>query len=186
MNARRAAVAVLLLSLGATRARALEAPVATRPEHPKRLLVTGGLVFLDSWRPLTPQLSGFFQISLFPTEVSGGNGAPEIIQAPHLYLHLGASGGYRFAQPDPQAYAIGQLGVLWRTGGQGTGPITELGVVGAIVWPQRQAGPLARVEIMDNVGVFGGPLFGWDGRNNGAIVGVDYMRDLFKDLGLVP
>jgi hypothetical protein len=178
------AAAALGLCVVAGRAHALDPSVSTKPEHPKRLLVTGGLVFLDSWKPLTPQLSGFFQIALFPTRVSGGNGSPETIEAPHVYLHFGVATGYRFFQSGDQFYGVGQLGPLWRTAGEGISWLTEAGVVGALAWPERQAGPMLRIEIMDNIGLQGGPLFGWDGHGSGAIVGVDYMRDLLKDLGI--
>jgi hypothetical protein len=174
--------ALALLAL-ARPASALLPPVATKEERPTRVLVTGGLVFLDSWKPLTPQASGFFQIAFLPIRVTGGNGGPEQIEFPHLYLHVGASTGYRFLQSDPQFYGVGQIGALWRTGGEGLSWLTEAGIVGAAVWPQRQAGPLLRFEVMDNLGVYGGPLFGWDGRGAGVLIGVDYMRDLLKDLG---
>jgi hypothetical protein len=178
------AVAGFAMCVVAGPARALNAPVLVKPKHPKRLLVTGGLVFLDSWKPLTPQLSGFFQIALCPTQVSGGNGSPQIIDAPHLYLHIGASTGYRFLQSGTSFYGLGQLGALWRTGGEGIGWLTEAGLVGALAWPERQAGPMLRIEIMDNIGLQGGPLFGWDGHGNGVLVGIDYMRDLLRDLGI--
>jgi hypothetical protein len=182
-----AAVATAALAAVPGRSWGVNDPVVVKPEHPARTLLTGGLVFLDSWRPLTPQLGGFFQIAVFPTKVTAGPAGSQEIEAPHLYLHAGAAAGYRFTQPDPRLYGLGAVGPLWRTAGEGPsalGWLTELGVLAGVVWPQRQIGPLVRIEIMDNIGIQGGPLFGWSGRETGAVVGIDYMRDLFHDLGI--
>jgi hypothetical protein len=74
---------------------------------------------------------------------------------------------------------------MWRTAGStGWSWISAAGVVGAVAWPQRQIGPmLLRFEIIDNIGVYGGPLIGWNKTNNaGMLIGVDYMLGLWRDV----
>jgi hypothetical protein len=175
----------VLLSLAARRGDALNSPTCIRPKHLTRGLVTGGIVFLDSWKPLSPQVSGIFQVSLVSTEVSPCGQGPQSIAAPTVYLHVGLVAGYRLFESDDRAYGVGQLGFMWRTAGStGLSWISAAGVVGAVAWPPRQIGPLLlRFEIIDNIGVYGGPLIGWNNTNNaGVLIGVDYMFGLWRDV----
>ena len=121
---------------------------------------------------------GFAQISVFRQKVTR---PPDCnvgicIENPRLFAHglatLGVTHSGRFA-------AQSQLGLLYKTGHS---IFPYAGLVAQYVHPVDRAGPAARIEVMDNLGLTAGWLFGE--RGNSFYVGVDIYHKVFENIGL--
>jgi hypothetical protein len=160
---------------------AVNTPKPVSPKRHHRLLLIGNLAFVNDARP-SVAVGGIYQLSLLPSEIRhgpecGGLGCETL---PHLYGHLSASGGASFDRLDYAAFV--QAGLIYRLDST---LFTAAGVVAQGAMPWRGLGPVARVEIMHNLGIqFGWLFFDSPHRNDGPFVSVDYLYGLFGDLGL--
>lgn len=175
--------AVLVSLTMSTPLWAVNAPEPVSPKRHHRVLLIGNLAFVNDARP-SVAVGGIYQLSLLPSEIRhgpecGGLGCEAL---PHLYGHLSASGGASFDQLDYAAFV--QAGLIYRLDST---LFTAAGVVAQGAMPWRGLGPVARVEIMHNVGFqFGWLFFDSPHHNDGAFVSIDYLYDLFSDVGLLP
>lgn len=159
-------------------ARAVNAPKEATPRHYQRVMLLGGLSFVDDGRPALT-VGGLYQVSLTTSTVTHGEtcGGAGCITPPHLYAHLGASGGWSFEREDYAAFV--QAGLMYRTGWTW---VTAGGLVGEVAMPWRGVGPVLRAEIYDTLGLQVGYLAGFAGGDGGVFGSVDVLYGIFGDL----
>lgn len=172
-------------------AHALNEPRPSPSVHPQRLLATAALVFNDTWIPASAMLGGLYQVSVLGTSVSAepcpedmgpGLSCGERVEAPSLYLHFGGHAGYQ-GVGERGVFGLGEAGLVVRRGSETLSWLTSAGLVAGALVPQARAGPMLRLEIMDNIGVEGGVLL--DGRGDVFwFAAIDYFAELLSDLGL--
>ncbi len=179
---RLASLAALVVSLAvSTPTWAVNTPKPVNPQRYQRVLLIGNLAFVNDARPSVAG-GALYQFSLLRSAVRhgpecGGLGCEAL---PHLYGHLSASGGASFDELDYAAFV--QAGLVYRLDST---LFTAAGVVAQGAMPWRGLGPVARVEIMHNVGLeFGWLFFDHPHHDNGIFVSVDCLYTLFDDLGL--
>ncbi len=174
------AVALLLtLADGTAHTLAAQVPVAVEvePVTPTRLLAVGQISRFRGGNALG---AGFlFQPALTPTRIEVTETGRRIEQAPRWYLHTLATAGVGRGEEE-RWRASAQLGVIRRND---SALITASGLAAQALLVPRALGPVARAEILDNLGVQAGWLFVREG--DGAVyVAIDYMRNILSDLGL--
>lgn len=150
--------------------------------YPQRMLPLASITHFES--ALSPGIGVLWQHALHrPRMVVLPTGESEV-QNPRLYLHLLGSAAFRVAGDDgfDRLRAFAQLGISRRNDSP---TFTTTALVAQASLAPRAIGPAARVEVMHNIGLQAGWLFIRDG-GSGLFLSVDFMRDLFCDLNLLP
>lgn len=169
--------AVLLLLLGAAPAAAQQ-PVEVEPQHVTRTLGVGQLARFGGETEATAGL--LYQRSLTPSRIELAPTGGRIEHPPRLYLHALATAGA--GTGDDLFRATAQLGIIRRNDHH---LLTASGIAAQALLAPRALGPVARAELLDNVGLQVGWLFRRHG-GDGVYLSIDYMRDILSDLGLTP
>lgn len=169
----RALLLACLVSIQLTYAQ--EKPPSAEPHHTDRTLLITNLIFCNSLKP-SISAGGFYQISLCKTSVSSGDHGEQIITPPRLYFHVLGSGSYN--SRNEKLGFTGSSGLLYRTDAT-FGKM--LGVVLQVATADAKYGPALRCEIMDNIGIQAGYLFGDD---KSVFFSLDLFADVCKDLHL--
>lgn len=167
---------ILLIQFKSDVSIAQDLPKPSQPNHPKRLLVIGNMAFFDSWTP-SVTAGTLFQVSFKKTKIETGQFGNEVILPPSLYAHLLASGGMEGFFDDYELFL--QFGANYRLNAE---TFKFMGIVAQAVLPEKSLGPVLRLEILDNIGVQAGYLFGKD--HKGIFVSIDFFKTLFSDLEL--
>ena len=160
-------------------AAAQSAPASVEGIHATRVLPLAGVAFSDAWNPAVT-VGLLWQRSLRPSTVERTPAGATIETPPRWYLHTQLAAGASI-ESTPDFAALAQLGVVRVN----DSPIwTRWGVAAQGVFEPLGVGPVARVEVLHNLGVQGGWIF-YEGGGDGLFVSVDFLRDLFRDLGLL-
>ena len=192
---RRLCVAwILLLSiLPATAADCAKVHDYSDSILPRRYLAVGNAAWLDSFKPIST--GGFvFQIATsrtgldttVVTDTVMGPTGPQVVTyidsadiAPTFWIHTLLSAGASWKEGSAKFSGFAQLGLVKRTehkvfkvfGGGIQGVLEPLG-----------AGPIARLEIKDNLGINAGWIF-YEGRSSGRpFIAVDFYKLLSETL----
>ena len=153
-----------------------------------RHLAVGNVSFLNTSRP-TLDGGYLFQLSLRKNGWKQDEfGAWEVLP-PQAYAHALLAGGWSFGtESDQGGFAgVGQLGVIWRLDQEWPLGVNAIGgAVQASIGP-KSIGPVARAELFHgNLGLsVGYAWFEADERAPGITVGIDLLRCILQDLGLV-
>lgn len=153
-----------------------------------RHLAVGNVSFLNTFRP-TLEGGYLFQLSLRRNGWKQDEFDAWEVLPPQAYAHVLLAGGWSFgSESDEGGFAgLGQLGVIWRLDQEWPLGVNAIGAaVQASVGP-RSLGPVARAELLHgNLGLTVG--YAWfedDERARGITVGIDLLRCILQDLGLV-
>ncbi len=168
----------------------------------KRSLLINNVAFLDSFHPVITAGS-LLQISfrkahgdtaiVIDLDIDDETGAisPDTIvtfnsyAAPSYYMHLLHTSGIATGGDESGAVGYLQLGVLKRR--ESKFP-RFVGIAAQAIYEPWRAGPVVRMEIMDDIGI----NFGWmfddddDDDDEGVYVSLDYFIKLLEDLNLSP
>jgi hypothetical protein len=160
----------------------------------RRALHIGNVSFYDSWKPILTAGS-LAQISLKRAEVGykligdstivDGEIVFTVIDSlptvtpPRWYAHFLLTTGMKVTDDGIDASGFSQIGLLRRTG-SGIGRFW--GLAAQYVESPRALGPVARIEIMDNVGLQVGWLWNTEDSGEGIYASIDYFGRLFEDL----
>ncbi|HEX7120636.1 MAG TPA: hypothetical protein VF212_17720 [Longimicrobiales bacterium] len=184
LDAMRALCLAALLAAPAP-ALAQRAPNA-EPVRPSRFLAVGSLARVESSTALS---TGFlYQLAFRDARVERGPAGNLVQTNPRWYAHFLASAGAARVSGEYGFAGFAQLGVARRSDHS---TFTALALAAQAIYApvafEREGhdaalGPVARVEIMDNLGVQAGWVFG-EGES-GVFLSLDYMRDILRDLGL--
>ena len=186
-----ALVLALLLGLPAPGMGQVEPAGPVTPDvRIQRFLAVGNLAFPAVRRP---SLTGgaLWQLSLAPIRTVTEDGMA-VRRPPSWYLHLLGTGGISFSanpalEVDEHGVglgAFGQVGVVRRID---PSPVSAAGLALQGMVGPRGIGPVARVELLDNIGVqLGWMTFPGRDRKAGLFVSVDAMRCILRDLELGP
>lgn len=153
-------------------------PPEPEPIRPTRSLAVGNLAYFESATTVT---AGYlYQVAFRTSRVERMPAGNTVERFPRYFAHMMGTAGAVWEDDDIGLAAYAQLGVARRNDHP---TITAVGIATQWMYRPRAYGPVARVEIMDNLGLQGGWLFVDDDR--GALfLSLDYMRDILRDLGL--
>ena len=153
-----------------------------------RHLAVGNVSFLNTLRP-TLDGGYLLQLSLRKNGWKQDEFDAWEVLPPQAYAHVLLAGGWSFgSEADEGGFAgLGQLGVIWRLDQEWPLGVNAIGgAVQASVGP-KSIGPVARAELFHgNLGLTVG--YAWfedDERGRGVTVGIDLLRCILQDLGLV-
>ncbi len=153
-----------------------------------RHLAVGNVSFLNTSRP-TLDGGYLFQMSLRKNGWKQDEFNAWEVLPPQAYVHVLLAGGWSFgSEANEGGFAgLGQLGVIWRLDQEWPLGVNAIGGgVQASVGP-KSLGPVARAELFHgNLGLSVG--YAWfedDERARGITVGIDLLRCILQDLGLV-
>ncbi len=121
------------------------------------------------------------EYSLSPSRVVPGEGGGWDGSTPNDYIHLQASLGTYGAFDDLSF--LGSIGVIHRLASPYINKVGLLAVGGT---PRDRLGPVARAELLHNLGLQLGWMFSLDDNDNdGVFISVDFGYLLFNSLGLL-
>jgi hypothetical protein len=146
-------------------------------ERPARFLALGQVARFAG--DLSGGVGFLYQPAISPSRVEVTETGRRIEYAPRWYLHTLATAGVGEGGPDPFR-AGAQLGIARRNESRW---ITTSGIAAQALLRPRALGPVARAEVLDNIGVQAGWLFA-SGGSDGVYLSVDFMRDILSDLGI--
>jgi len=176
-----AIAAATLLPLSGASGQAPEEPVRSQ-----RHLAVGNVSFLHTWKPLL-QAGYLYQVSFRPSRATTDGFGATLVVPPRWVAHGTASLGWG---PDVDGTggsglgATAQLGALYRF----DGPLstTRAGPVIQGAWRPRGIGPVARLEFLYGNAALSVGWMAFEGpRSNGVVLGVEVLRCILQDLGLV-
>lgn len=165
------------------------APLAAQsPEEPLRThrhLAVGNIGFLHTWDPAIH--GGYlYQFSIRKSGVSVDDLGITTVTPPRWYAHTLVAAGWAADADglgDGGFASTGQLGLLYRFDGPmsiSRAGLAMQGSLGPTGW-----GPVARVGFFyGNAALSAGWMF-FDDRGDGVVVGIDLLRCILQDLGLV-
>lgn len=175
-----AAAAVAVGAAGPAGAQSAEEPLRTH-----RHLAVGQIGFLHTWDPAV-QGGYLYQLSIRRSRVEVDDLGISTVFPPRWYVHTLVGGGWAAdagGSGDSGLAGTGQLGLLYRFDGPMTISRASLAVQGSL--GPTGWGPVARVGFMNgNAALNAGWMF-FDDRGDGVVVGIDLLRCILQDLGLV-
>jgi len=177
-------------------AQVTQEDVETLKRRGRRALQIGNIAVYDSWDTIyttgsIAQLSvrgAHVEYTTTTDSVVTPTGikvhtTPEIVavRPPTMYLHFLLSTGAAVSDADWTVSGYTQVGLLQRTEKKFA---RFWGIAAQYVQSPQAIGPVARLEILDNVAVQTGWLWNTDDAGDGFFASIDYFGRLFEDLNL--
>lgn len=182
----RAALFVLLLPATLVPAAELAPQSPEEAVRSRRHLAVGNVSFLHTWDPVV-QGGYLYQISFRPSRVTVDELGVTTVAPPRWYLHGLLAGGWATDSDGTGEggwAGLAQLGVLYRFDGPLT--ISRAGLAGQASRGPSGQGVVVRLGLMNGNAAVNVGWMGFDGpRADGVVVGVDVLRCILQDLGLV-
>lgn len=152
-----------------------------RPVRTQRHLAVGNVAFVPAW-DVTVQGGYLYQLSVRKSRVSVDDLGVTTVTPPRWYAHSLLTAGW--ADNADGASVTAQLGLLYRFDGPMS--ISRAGLAVQRSWTPSAWAPVARVGFLNgNVALSVGWALFDDGPDDGVVIGLDMLRCILQDLGLV-